>query len=104
MTPGTVRVLLLTVTMGETVMVTAPVPRLRGAVPVKVKLPDQVSGLLLVRVSAPRVLLSRVPPERVRRPVPTAVELLRLRVPPERVSPPVKVLEVGRVRMPGRVF
>ena len=70
--PPTVRAPLpLTVTVGEAFMVTAPVPRLSGLLPTKVKLPFQARALLAASVSEPPLVLSSEPPEMVTRPVPS---------------------------------
>lgn len=54
--------LALTVICGADPSVTAPVPMLRDCVPVKVKFPFQVCGLLLARVIGPPEELSMVVP------------------------------------------
>jgi len=84
MTPPTVRSPPLTVTVRVALSVTAPVPRLRSLVPVKVKLLFQFCALLFVSVIAPPlVLLMVAAPEMVKAPVPRAVALLMLSVPVE---------------------
>ncbi len=81
----------------------APVPRLSGLLPVKVKSPLHVPGLLAVRVSAPPEVLSMVvPPATAKVPaaVPSAVALLMFSVPADRVAPPLKAFAPERVSAP----
>ena len=90
MLPPTVSVPPLTVTIGEAFMVTAPVPRFNGLVPLKVKFPFQACGLL-ARVMPPTVL-SIVPPLIVKVPElePRALLLLMFSQPPlASVVPPL---------------
>ena len=90
MTPPTVRLLAFTVTVRLAPKVTAPVPRFKLCVPVKLKLPFHACALLLESVIAPAVVLSIVPPLMVKVPVPSAVALLILTVVPfARVVPPL---------------
>ena len=88
-TPPTVRVLALTVTWRFAPRVTAPVPRFRLLVPVKVKSPFQFWVLLLVSVMAPPEVLSIIPPEIVKVPVPIEVAWFKLRVPAFKVVVPL---------------
>ena len=78
--PPTVRLPAETVTVGVTPRVTLPVPRFRSFVPVKVNELFQFCALLFVRVMAPALVLSIVPPLRVNAkvPLPRAVALLIL--------------------------
>jgi len=101
MTPPSVKVPAVTVTVGSAPKVTAPVPKFKLLLPVKVKLPFQCPALLLVEVAmaAPEVL-SMVPVVMVKVPVPKAAALLMSRVPAVKVTPPVKVLAPARVRVP----
>ncbi len=62
MTPPTVRVLALTVTVRLAFIVTAPVPRFKLFVPAKVKLPFQFCALLVNKVTLAPLVLSRLPP------------------------------------------
>ena len=98
--PPTVRLPPFTVTVRLALIVTAPVPRFRSLVPVKVKLPFQCCALLLLRVMAPPLVLSIVPPATVKVPVPGAAALLRLSVPPFSVRPPLKVFAPESVSTP----
>ena len=98
-TPPTVKVPPLTVICRLAFITTAPVPRFRFWVPVKAKSPFQFCVLLL-RVTDPAVVLSRIPPVIVSVPVPAAAALLRLIVPALRVSPPPKVFAPERVSAP----
>ena len=68
----TVKVPELTVTVREAFIVTLPVPIFRSRVPAKVKSPFQFWVLLLVRVMAAALVLSRVPPAMVTVPIPVA--------------------------------
>ena len=91
MAPPTVNVLAVVVTVGLAVKVTAPVPKSRLFDPVKVKLPFQVCGLLLVRAIAPPLVLSMVVPAamaNVPAVDPKAVVLLISKVPLLKVIPP----------------
>ena len=94
MTPPTVRLPPLTVTVRVAFMATAPVPRFRSFVPVKAKLPFQFCALFVERVTLEPLVLSSVPPVIVKAPVPRAElvppepELLILSVPIERVVMP----------------
>src|SRR6202022_2213806 len=103
MTPPTVRLLPLTVTVRLPPRVTAPVPRFRLWVPVKVKLPFQTCALLLESVIALPVVLSMMallPPAMVNVPVPSALALLIFSVPALIVVPPLYVLAPAKVRVP----
>ena len=57
--PATVRVPLLTLITGLTFKATLPVPMLKFWVPLKVKLPLHVSGLLVERVMGPALVSGR---------------------------------------------
>ena len=87
-TPPTVKVLAVTVTVRVAESVTAPVPISSGCVPVKVKLAFQLWGLLVVSVIAPAEVLSIVPPEIINVPVPIAEALLMFKVPALKFVPP----------------
>ena len=87
-TPPTVKFPPLAVTVREAFSVTAPVPRFRSLVPVNVKLLFQFWALLVLRVSALPLVLSIVPPEIVKVPVPSAEALLMFKVPALSVVPP----------------
>ena len=95
-----------TVTNRLALMVTDPLPRLRLFVPVKAKSPVQLCALLVERVTAELLVLSIVPPEIVKVPVPRAELvppdplLLMLRVPELSVMPPLKVFAPDRVMFP----
>jgi len=95
-----VPVLLVTVTVGEAPKVTAPVPRFKLLLPVKVKLLFQLWALLFDSVMLAVDVLSMVPPAMVNVPVPRAVALLMSKVPAFKVTPPVKVLAPARVKIP----
>jgi len=93
-------VLALTVMMLFAFNVMAPAPRFKLWPPVKVKLPYMAIGLLLVRTSAPTVLLLKVVPayiENVPLAAPRAVVLLIFNVPAFKFTPPVNVLVPDRV-------
>ena len=83
-------------------MATAPVPRNKLLLPVKVKLPFQLMALLLVDVViADPDVLSMVPPLIVNVPVPKAAGLLISKVAPAlKVTPPVKVFTPDSVKVP----
>lgn len=86
--PPTVRLPAETVIVGVAPSVTLPVPRLRSFVPVKAKSPPQLWVLLFERVMAEPLVLSIVPPEIVKVPLPRAVAALMLIWPADRVVPP----------------
>ena len=90
------------VTVGLAPRVTAPVPRFKLELPVKVKLPFQVWALLFVDVviAAPEVLSIVVAALIVKAPVPNAPALLISRVPTLNVTPPVKLLLPERTKAP----
>ena len=99
--PPTVRVLALTVTVGLAFKVTAPVPRSNELLPVKVKLPFQISALFVELVMAlPEVLSMIVPASIVKVPVPKAPALLISSVPALKVTPPSKLLLPDNARVP----
>ena len=87
------------VTVEFALNVTAPVPRFKLDVPVKVKLPLQFWTLLLERVIAAPEVLSKVPPDKFKAPVPIAVALLMFNVPPLMLVLPI-VLACERVTVP----
>ena len=89
--PPTVRVLAVTVIVGVVPKATAPVPRLRFCVPVKVKLPFQIPGLLAVIHWSEPVLSMVVLPEivNVLAVAPSAVGALMTSVPALSNVPPV---------------
>ena len=88
--PPTIKELPVNVTVGLPPKVTAPVPRFKDCVPVKVKLPFQVIVLLLERVKAPtELLLIVVPALIVKLPVPKAVALFIFKVPALKVVVPL---------------
>ena len=92
MTPPTVRLLAFTVTVRLAPKVTAPVPRFKLCVPVKVKLPFQTWALLVESVIAPPVVLSMTAlllAAIVNVPVPSALALLIFSVPAVIVVPPL---------------
>jgi len=92
MAPPTVKVLPEAVIVGLAPRVMAPEPMFKECVPVKVKLPFQVWGLLLESVRLPAELLSIVVPDAmVKAPAapPRAVELLIFNVPNVKVVPVV---------------
>ena len=101
--PPTVRVLAETVAVRLPVRVTAPVPRFRLFVPVKVKSPVQACALLPESVSAEPVALSNVPPAKVSRPLPSAPALPTCKAPAESVKPAVLVAAL-RARVPAPVL
>ena len=105
MTPPTVRVLAAVelVMVRLLFIVTAPVPRFRLLVPVKVKFPSQTCALFAVRVSAtPALLLNVVPSLMVKVPDPSAVALLMKMVPWLSWTPPERLLLTpSRVSVPG---
>ncbi len=88
MAPPTVRLLLVTVTVGLTLRVTAPLPRFRSLGPTNAKFPLQVWTLLLSVRALPEVL-PMLPPEMVRRPLPRAWALPISSSPAESVVPPL---------------
>ena len=104
MIPPTVRVLanVELVMVRLLFIVTAPVPRFRLLVPVKVKSPSQTCALFAVRVSAaPVLLLNVVPSLMVKVPDPSAVALLMNKVPWLSWTPPERLLLTpSRVRVP----
>ncbi len=100
MIPPTVSVFAVVVTVGDVVNVTAPVPRLRLLVPMKVKLEAHVCALLLLSVIGLPEVLSIVPPLIVNVPVPTAVALLMFSFPADSVIPPVNVFAPESVSVP----
>ena len=69
-------------------IVTAPVPRFRGLLPTKLSVAFHSIGLFAVRVIAPPLVLSILPPLGSNVPVPRAVALLTLICPAERVVCP----------------
>ena len=89
--PPTVSVLPETVSVRLPVRVTAPVPRFRLFVPVKVKSPVQACALFPESVTVEPVALSNVPPARVSKPLPRAPALPTCKVPAESVKPAVLV-------------
>jgi len=98
-----VRVLAVTVTMRLAPRATAPVPRFKEDVPVKVKSPFQEAGLFMAMVIAAPEVLSMVPPLIVNVPptAPRAWVLLTSRVAPaSKVTPPLKVLAPDKVKVP----
>ena len=89
MTPPTVNVWAVVVTVVPAPSATPPVPKFKSLVPVNVKLPFQVCALLLESVIASAVVLSIVVPAAIEKlPVPKAVALLMFSVPAESVVPP----------------
>jgi len=89
-TPPSVKALLpLVVTVGDAPKVTAPVPIFKALVPPKLKLPFQVWALLLESVTGLPEVLSMVPPEITKVPVPKAALLLMSRVPVLKVVVPL---------------
>ena len=91
----------LTVTVRLALKVTAPVPKFRSFVPLKVKFPLHTCALLLESVRAPPERLSSTEaPEIVRLPEPTAVALERFNVPAESVNPPLNVFAPESVSAP----
>ena len=81
----------MTVICGVAPSVTAPVPMLSECVPVKVKFPFQVCGLLLARVIGPPEELSMVVPPAIvslDAVAPMAVVLFIFSVPALRFVPP----------------
>ena len=82
----------LVVMIEGTPMVNAPV-RLRGLLPVKVKLPFKVTALVfMVYIGMPLVLSTVVPSLMVNVPVPNALKALMLSVPAFRATPEVNKL------------
>ena len=104
--PPIVRLPPFTVTMRLEFIVTAPAPMFRSFVPVKVKSLFQFCALLVERVTVDPLVLSIVPPEIVKVPVPRAELvppdplLLMLRVPEFSVIPPLKVFAPASVMLP----
>ncbi len=101
--PPMVSVLALAVMVRVALMVTAPVPRLRSLVPVKVKLLFHAWTLFVESVRLEPLVLSSVAAalEIVRVPVPSADALLNLSVPPPlTVNPPLNVLVPAKVSAP----
>ena len=98
MTPGTMRLLPLTVTVRAAERATVPVPRLRTFDPVNVKLPLQVCAPVVAMACGTPLVLSMIPPVILTVPAPKAEApetppLLILSVPVELVvRPPEKVL------------
>src|SRR5437868_5191230 len=105
-TPPTVRVLPLTVTVRfPPPSVTAPVPRLRLFEPVNVKFAFQLCELFVESVTLEPDVLSIVPTaEMVKVPVPKAEALLMFNVPALRVVPPEYVFAPESVRVPTPAF
>ena len=82
--PPNVKVFAVTVATPLPVKVTAPAPRFKLCVPVKVKSPSQPMGLLFVNVNAAVVVLLNVVPGLIVKTLaaaPKAVVLLMFRVP-----------------------
>jgi len=101
MIPPTVKVSALTVTVGLAFKVTAPSPRFKLLLPVKVKLPFQFWALLFDRVIAdPEALSIVVPAAIVKAPVPKAAALLISKVPALKVTPPLKLLLPDNASVP----
>jgi len=98
MTPPTVSVFALMVTVRADPKVTAPVPRFRESVPMKVKSPFQFSALVL-EIEMAATVESILPPVMVRVPalLPRAVLLLMSRVPADREMVPVILFAPERV-------
>ena len=84
--PPTVSVPAETVTVGEEVMETGPVPRLSEFDPTNPKLPPQICGLLVASVRGTPA--SSEPPESESVPVPMALALPSTSTPAERVVRP----------------
>ena len=99
--PPTVRVLAETASVGISRSVTAPVPRSRDCVPVKVKPWNHCIGFAAVSASAaPEVLFNVTPLEILKVPAPRAVALARFKEPAVRLRPPRPVLGPLRVNEP----
>ena len=105
-TPGTMRLLPLTVTVRAAESATVPDPRLRTFDPVNVKLPLQVCAPVVAMACGKPLVLSMVPPVILTVPAPKAEApetppLLILSVPVELVTrPPEKVLYPPSVTVP----
>ena len=99
--PPTVRVLAETASVGISRSVTAPAPRSRDCVPVKVKPWNHCIGFPVVSArAAPEVLLRVTPLETLKTPVPSAEALPKLSVPAVRLMPPLPVLAPESVSAP----
>ena len=100
--PPSVSIPEATVTVGEAVSITAPVPRFRELLPKNVKLPAISCGLLLARVSPLPDVLSIEPPAIVKEPVaaPRAVVLFKFKTPAFSFTPPEKVFTPLKVSVP----
>ena len=100
MLPPTVKVLAVVVRVMLLPKVTAPVPRSRSLLPVKVKSPFQFWTLFGVRAIAPLGTLMVVPAPMVNTPLPRAVVLLMFKLPLERVNAPDPEFVPERVTTP----
>ena len=98
--PPTVRVLAVTVRVGEAPRVTAPLPIFRLWVPVKVKLPFHDWALLFERVTAEPEVLLMVPPAMVKVLAPRAPAAPTFRLPELRVTPLAMVFVPFRFKVP----
>ena len=88
-TPPTVKVFAVVVNVLLAERATAPVPKLRGLVPVNIKSAFQFCALFVLSVMAAPEVLSIVPADMVNVPVPMADALLMFSVPAFNVVPPL---------------